>query len=86
MKIVCFRSRLINEGYERIQLSVYSGIRDPRRNGTLWQDMQTWLKEEENAKLYVLKISNSQFRSMDKIGEFDWDMDYLTGNKNSLFI
>ena len=78
--------RLTAEGFERIQLSVFSGIVHPKAVKGLWQDLQTWLKQEKSAKLYVLKLTKNNFRSMEIIGPLDWDIDYLLGDQNSIFV
>ncbi len=79
-------ARLIQEGYDRIQLSVFVGIKNPKQNTVLWEELNTKMAEDSEAKLYVLSISENNFKNMLTIGRSDYDIDYLTGNKHSLFI
>ena len=79
-------NRLVAEGYERIQLSVFTGMRDPKKVKGLWQDLERILKKESSAKFFVLKMTKNNFRNMETIGAFDLDLDYLAGIQNSLFI
>ena len=47
--------RLTAEGYDRIQLSVFSGIFSPKLNISLWKDLNLWIGNEKDAKFFVLK-------------------------------
>ena len=78
--------RLTAEAYERIQLSVFTGTVHPRDVAGLWSSLETWLAEEETAKFYVLKMTKKNFKNLEAIGNLEWDMDYLAGTKNSIFI
>ncbi len=75
---------LTAEGFERIQYSVYTALSDPKKNNLLWQKMTKLLAAEPTAKLYVFPVTKNNFRSMQIIGNFDHDIDYLTGDKCSL--
>lgn len=77
--------KLIAEGFERLQLSVFSGIRSPKDNKAFWQVLVNLLQAEPSAKLYVLKVSIQNFRQMQIIGNHQIDFDYLTGQMDSLF-
>ena len=77
--------RLVAEGYDRIQLSVFSGIKNPKDNKLLWGNLQQWLAGEPTAKFFVLKTSKNNFKNMQCVGTSDWDMDYLIGVRHSLF-
>ena len=79
-------ARLIEEGYERIQLSVFIGTWNPSKNGDLWEELNTRIEEDPDAKLYVLAVSENSFKNMMTIGKCDYDIAYLTGNKHSFFI
>lgn len=78
--------KLIAQGYERLQLSVFSGIRSPKHNKAFWAELQQLLQPEPAAKFYALKISENNFRQMLILGENELDFDYLTGSLESLFI
>ncbi len=80
-------NRLTGLGYERIQLSVFTGITHPRDHTVMWSNINKWIDEEEGmAKFYVFKMTKNNFKSMESIGALEWDLDYLTGSKNSIFI
>ncbi len=78
--------RLIAEGYVRIQLSVFAGIIDPMSNANLWSDIKSWIKEEENSKLYSFATTKNNFKQMNIIGKLDYDIDYLTGSKHTMIV
>lgn len=78
--------RLLAEGFERIQLSVFLGLFNPRRKDALWEQLNAWISEEKGAKFYVLPITKKSFKSMDVIGDLDVDIDYLAGDKHTLFV
>ena len=78
--------RLIADGHERIQLSVFLGLESPKKNTILWNELQHWLALESHAKLYVIPITESHFRKMNVLGDDMPDIDYLTGKKHTLFI
>ena len=77
---------LIAEGFERIQLSVFLGTVNPKENIKLWNELQKWLSAEPHSKLLLLPLTKNNFRKMLILGDFFPDIDYLTGNKHSLFI
>lgn len=78
--------RLIAEGFERIQYSVFAAAIDPRYNAPLLQDLRTCIVTEKTAKLFLLKFSEEQFKSMMILGETSCDIDFIIGKKNSIFI
>ncbi len=78
--------RLIAEGYERIQLSVFAGNSHPKSNKKLWQSFKTWITQEPDAKFFVLKVPASNFKEMTILGKKGLDLDFLLGLKNSIFI
>ena len=77
---------LVEEGYERIQFSVFIGNRDPKQVLGLWNRIKLIMSKEEDAKLYVFKLNENNFKNMDIIGKFDYDFDYILGEKKSLLI
>ena len=77
---------LIAEGYERIQFSVYIGNRNPKSVAGLWERVKSLVANEKEAKFYVFKISESNFRNMDILGNFEYDLDYVLGEQKSLLI
>lgn len=76
--------RLIAEGYERLQYSVYTHIEDPMKDLKLCQDLNKMLSKEPHAKLYVITLTKNNFRTMKIIGNFEHDIAYLIGEKRSL--
>ena len=78
--------RLIAEGYERIQYSVFAAVIDPRYNAPHLEDLKTWISVEKSAKLFLLKLSEDQFKNMILLGNKDLDIDFIIGIKNSIFI
>lgn len=77
---------LMSAGYERIQLSVYLGIKNPKKDKMLWPRLVVLLAQQENAKVYSIAISKQSFRAMAQIGSFDLDIPYLLGESRSLII
>jgi CRISPR-associated endonuclease Cas2 len=71
-------------GFERLQLSVFTGLENPVKNQYLWQKITKILKDEPNAKLFILAIGNEQFMAMDGIGIAGIDLEYLAGIRRSL--
>ena len=75
---------LIAEGFERLQFSVYTALEDPEKNTLLWATLKKHLASEPTAKLYVIAMTKNNFKNMKIIGNFDHDINYLTGDKRSL--
>jgi len=78
--------RLVAEGYERIQLSVFTGLRNPKSDKTLWKALNDILEAEPEAKFYIIRIPPDNFRNLQMIGSNPLDIEYLLGEKYSLFI
>jgi CRISPR-associated protein Cas2 len=76
--------QLIAEGYERLQYSVYTFTQNPKNNRILWSSLKRSLAEEPNAKLYVLGITKKNFKNIQVIGDLNFNIVYLIGNKRSL--
>jgi CRISPR-associated endonuclease Cas2 len=74
---------LIQNGYERLQYSVFIGVHHPGKLKGLWQKLQQNIKE--NDKLIVINIHKKAFLKMKKIGILPFDKNYLAGEKNTLF-
>lgn len=75
---------LIAEGFERLQFSVYTSLENPTQNTKLWATLKKHLAPEPTAKLYVIAITKNNFKNIKIIGNFDHDIEYLTGDKRSL--
>ncbi len=75
---------LISKGYERLQLSVFTGLENPVKDIQLWLTIQNLLKSEPNSKLYVLPVKKDYFCSMQGFGLQDLDLEYLAGLRSSL--
>ncbi len=78
--------RLIAEGYERIQLSVFAGLPNPKSNTLLWQNLNDWITADTTALLFILKVPPFNFSAMTMLGENQLDIPFLLGEKNSIFI
>jgi len=78
--------RIIQEGYERIQKSIYVSINNPKDNKILWSFMQKKICEDKNAKLMIIPLSRNNFYSLKYFGNFDLDIEYILGEKRSLII
>ena len=78
--------RLIQEGFERIQKSVYITTSNPENNTALWKMLTTIINKEKEAIIFIIPLTRNNFRSLKKIGTFDLDIDYLLGEKRSLII
>ena len=78
--------RLVAEGYERIQYSVYAGLRNPLQVPRFWTSIQHWLSKETSAKFYMIPVTIANFQSMQRIDSKEWDIDVLTGQKSCIFI
>ena len=77
-------NRLVDMGYERIQYSVFTGLNDPVTNSNLWEFLKLNI-DSECDKLYVLKVSKKAFKTMSKLGQSGLDIDYFSGDRQSLF-
>ncbi len=78
--------RIIAEGYERLQFSVFVGRGNPKANKPLWAGLNKCLETEPTAKLFVVAITENNFRNMLTIGKNNLDVCYLLGNKNTMFV
>lgn len=78
--------RIIAEGYERLQFSVFVGLENPEKNKSFWTDLNKYLETEPTAKLYIIPLTKNNFRNIATIGKKALDIDYLLGNKNTMFI
>ena len=76
---------LEKEGYERIQYSVFIAPFNPSKN-KLWKKLQLLLKETPINKIFCLEIPKENFYKIKTIGNFDFDLEYMTGDKSSLII
>lgn len=75
---------LEKEGAERIQFSIFVTHFNPYNSG-LWKKLKTILKDK-NEKLFIIPILKRNFYNTKIIGTLDKDMEYLTGDLNSLTI
>jgi CRISPR-associated protein Cas2 len=78
--------RLLAEGFERLQLSVFVGIVNPYLYANLWQQLNYWASADDLGKLYVISCTKKQFRQMKIIGDNPLDLNYLIGEKSVIFI
>ncbi|MDP2722178.1 MAG: CRISPR-associated endonuclease Cas2 [Bacteroidales bacterium] len=75
---------LISNGFERLQLSVFTGLANPIMNKYLWQMILKILEAEPDSKLFVLPVMKSHFCTMQGIGVEELDLEYLAGVRSSL--
>ncbi|GAA3657830.1 CRISPR-associated endonuclease Cas2 [Flavivirga jejuensis] len=70
---------LIQEGYERLQFSVFTGYFNPQKN-KVWQQLTKWMATSDNS-IICIKIRSKNFLSMQILGRFTIDLNDLAGNK-----
>lgn len=77
---------LQQHGLERIQLSVFTGLHNPKKNKVLWQQLSNLVNAEDypDDKIFCFAISKKSFREMKVIGNFGADTDYLLGEKHTM--
>ena len=76
--------RLVDIEFERIQLSVFCGLENPKNTPLLWAYLEKCINEKED-KVYVLKVSKASLMREDILGILDLDLEYLVADKHSLF-
>ena len=80
--------RLIADGLERIQYSVFMGV----LNKSLLESLKIWLKSKiaepksENDSVIILQLFPQQIQKMLILGEKEVDKMELSGQKNTLFL
>ncbi len=77
--------QLVAHSYDRLQLSVFSGLYHPRHFPQLWENIRRLLADEPEAKFFVIPLPDSSLRDMTVLGQYRPDIDYLTGDKDSMF-
>jgi len=78
--------RLIYEGCERIQKSIYIATNNPKENKNLWNFIQNMFNNDDNGSLLIIPLSKNNFRYLNFFGAFDLDIAYVLGEKRSLII
>lgn len=76
---------LIQEGYERIQFSVFVGFMNPYNN-KVWSKLKLFSNKQNNDSILCLRIKKQHFLNTKIIGKFTKDLKYLTGDKSTLII
>ncbi|MCD4675183.1 MAG: CRISPR-associated endonuclease Cas2 [Desulfobacula sp.] len=78
--------KLIEYGYERLQLSVFAGNEHPKRISGLWEILVKLVggKETGSDKLYALRIEGSSFKKMLSVGNIDFDIAYICGERHTM--
>jgi len=76
------------EGFERIQYSVFVGKYDPRQNEKLWKVLEKAgnTTEQGSVKIFVIPMLKYHFQRMLMLGSALPDVQYLSGDKHTLFI
>lgn len=77
--------KLIKEGAERIQFSVFVTHIDPLKNN-LYKQMSNLLINDAEAKLFIIPVLKRNFYRTKIIGKFEEEVAYLAGDKSSLII
>ena len=57
-----------------------------KQNDAQLKKWQLLLKETPTDKIFCLKIPKENFYKIKTIGNFDFDLEYMTGDKSSLII
>lgn len=79
-------SRLLEqEGYERLQYSVFIAPYNPLKN-KLWEKLNNILGENTLNKIYCIKITRENFYNVKIIGNLDFKLKYLAGEASSLIL
>jgi CRISPR-associated endonuclease Cas2 len=78
---------LEQSGFERIQYSVFCGLHHPENDKKMWQKIKTLVEQQDEPgdKVYVVAVSKKNFRNMKIAGTFTTDIDYLLGEKLTLY-
>ena len=73
-------------GYERIQLSVFTGNIKPAKFELLWKKLEKAADADNfpDNKLFCFAVTENAIRQMQKIGTFTLDVDYILGNKKTI--
>lgn len=72
---------LIQEGYERIQFSVFVGPLNPYKN-KVWNTLKTYTKNSKTDNIICIKLNETNFLNMKILGKFTKDVNDIIG-KNS---
>ncbi|WP_204356589.1 CRISPR-associated endonuclease Cas2 [Arcticibacterium luteifluviistationis] len=78
-------NRLIAEGYERLQLSVYLGNKNLKNDKKLWPVFCQWI-EKDNGKMAIMKLPPTVVQNIHLEGEQMIDFEYLLGQKFCMFV
>ncbi|MCY7422700.1 MAG: CRISPR-associated endonuclease Cas2 [Chitinophagaceae bacterium] len=75
-------------GYERLQLSIFTGLQAPYDNKELWKKLEKFIDIEHFAgdKIYCFAVNKSNFEEMKTLGAVNIDIDYLLGRKRVIII
>lgn len=69
---------LVQEGYERIQFSVFVGNLNPYKNG-VWKKIKIYTKDSDTDSIICLKLNETNFLNMKILGKFTTDLDDIIG-------
>lgn len=70
---------LVQEGYERIQFSVFVGGLNPHKNG-VWTKIKNYMKDGKTDNIMCIKLNATNFLNMKILGNFTKDLDDIIGN------
>jgi len=77
--------KLISEGYEAIQYSVFCGLRNPKDIDDMWKLLNNWIDKDESGNILVVSIPKYKFKTIYILGNSNLDIDYIVADKQSLF-
>jgi len=77
---------LLQEGYERLQRSVFLSMDTPVKNKKLIETINKITQTEKERNICILPVAVSNVKKMQIIGKHDWDIDYIIGSVKSFFI
>lgn len=77
--------KLINEGAERIQFSVFVTHLNPYK-GNLFKQINNLICKAGNDKIFIMPVLKRNFYKIKILGKFENDIKYLAGDKSSLIL
>ena len=80
--------RLLQAGLDRIQYSVFMGVMPPAQVQPLIDQLRQKLDALDGPQdsIVAIQLSVAHIQKMTILGSKGWDVDYLSGTKNTLFL
>lgn len=76
---------LVQEGYERIQFSVFVGALNPYKN-KVWQKLNLYMQNNKEDSIICIRLKLFDFLNMKILGKFTKDVEHLAGTKKTKII